>query len=188
MDASDELRAALKDSEQREEAAARAQEQLAREREKYEQKEREVKERLYEAASLTVQRLNESRTAKSIPIEPKRPGLGGLIRQQQHVDGWEIVLYVESYVMSSDGMLIRPSTSPYGSPPRRVPLNGWVDQKIGEARGYAYSEDGPGLFQRSFEGSGDRAARESLYSHLSQANDLVIRSLASVLHQRELSI
>jgi hypothetical protein len=196
MDGGDELRAALRGRQSKEDAAAIEKEQLDRDRELFEQHEEVLLERLYEAADRTVRALANSPKAptEQIPIEPKPRLLVGLFSPQRTVEGWNVSLgYIdEKYILCPSGTLVTPGD--YQGPERYTTLREWAAEKVRRVHREGYSESLRSPWGQAFDPAeqphyGTRAgAQAELRSRVERAKEEIITTLADLLHERGISI
>jgi hypothetical protein len=182
MDAHDELRAALQSRRDQEGSAARAQEQLDREREEYEQAEEAVRERLHKVADATLQALVDSETAESISIGPRV-----LFAPRRRLQGWK----VSFGTLCTDGTIVHRPPFANATPRPDSSLAEWVDKEVGSIRTESRENGARNIFAEAFrvdEPSRESSPQSELRSRLTDMQASITQTLADILHERGISI
>lgn len=191
-DPQDELRAALLERQERDEAFARKKDGLAQARARYEEEERAVMAHLRDLVDLFVKTMDKA-PREQLRVTPQPVGLGRLLRSAKYVEGWRVTLGTgESYVLDPNGNLISPSSKEWEEPSRST-LKKWLEQKrLGVHT--EYSETPRSIWGEAFSPTarpymGDReAAQKTMYARLDAMKTSVTQQFAGILHERGLSL
>lgn len=189
MGAHDELRDALQRRKalKADECARQAAFDLLREQ--YENEETEIRQRLHEMATLTLEALLRLSKPERIALEAgERKGRRLIRSTTKHVYGWRVALgNREREILCDDGRLI--SLDAVSGDPRFSTLHAWIDQRIRNVRDGDEPSSGP-RFDRAFSIHAWRpeAQQGELKQDLLRIRKSVADHLAEILHERGLSI
>jgi hypothetical protein len=188
----EELRAALAEHQERDEAFAQRKKVLAQARARYEEEERAVMGHLRDLADLFVKTMDKA-PRERLQITPRPVGLGRLLRSEKYVEGWRIALGSgASYILDPNGNLISPSAKEWEEPSYST-LEDWLEQRRQSVH-TEYSETPRSAWGEAFSPTarpydGDReAAQKTMYGRLDAMKASVTQTFAGILHERDLSL